>query len=374
MPARSLPPPTPGQPTVLMCLAKHAVVKAEPAAVAPPSPPGRRSEAPIAPGTSGPPEPRTGAEGSAEPLASEAPSQRPPTVSMDKSRYNKLNGKLRIAPQEVRDRYNKLKSKCGSKEFEDFAQSLLSVKGREFPEEFLQQCRTIEDIKENSLASEWMSWKEALTHEDEDILLGALQASPPLLASRPNPRVSPTSSIQWPRNLEVKWVKEGSRELKRKTDATKDVGEVDEDPDSREAFAKKFKADHEPNGVAAHSHSAAPPVQSGVVDPRIKDTCSFLRKAHSAWDRCRRNLDAAIARSQTNANTKGSKVEQDAGRIKEDGDALDAKVQAMERAYLTTNTLTADQIEEAAQLCQDVKGKTEVATKKVAALKSWFDA
>jgi hypothetical protein len=295
------------------------------------------------------------------------------TLSEDKSTYNKINAKLKISPPEIKARYHQLKSKVGTEEFDDFVEKLLSTKGREFSEEFIQECKTIEDIKETGTESHWLSWKEALAKEDEDILVSALKSNPPLLESRSNPRVPQGSSVPWPRNLEVKWVREGSKQLARTTDTSKDVGAMDSDPDSREAFAKKFKLGHVVEGPAVTPHVALS-VQSAGVDPRIKDTCSHLRKAHSAWDRCRRDIEAVVSRSKANANTSGSKVEKDALAIVAVGEELDSKVQAMGRAYLTTNTLTEDQIDEAALLCQGVKDKIKEASKKSSALKAWFAA
>ena len=277
------------------------------------------------------------------------------------------------------ERYKVLKKQPMSADFERFVQDLLSVKGREFPQAFLESCvqhtKTIEDVTEIGTKGKWVSWKEATTYEDEDVLLEGLRATPPTVRSRPSKLLPYGSQIAWPRNLQIFWSHDVENDFRKRKDTETEYGACDTAASSREAFSKRFKSC--PGSQSKQEpkvEPSPPPPPEPKVDPRIKELVAHLRKAHSAWDRCRRDIQITVSRSNGCENTRGSKIEADANKSLARGDELDKAIQEIERACMTNDSLNDEDMEHAAELCQDVKNLIKEAGKKLAALKAWFKA
>ena len=150
---------------------------------------------------------------------------------------------------------------------------------------------------------------------------------------RRNPKLPASSSIPFPRNQQVRFVKEVfSRKRKRGEETRRE--DADEDPETVESFAATY--DHfmhnslnAASSTSAGSNWRAPPGPGkdvGGQAERDKTTVTNLRKAHSLWDRSTRDFEALVRKSGSHPNTTGCKFEKDLALIIKSGASLDSAV------------------------------------------------
>jgi hypothetical protein len=139
------------------------------------------------------------------------------------------------------------------------------------------------------------------------------------IASRQNAMLPPTTKIEWPRNLEVASLTESWNNKRKSIDETSNEVAAGSSTDFEKKFdeyqnmGKKMRADTDVNTAKkAHQDAGKPGVpKKDEVSEQDKVAVANIRKAHSAWDRSRREFSALVSKSASHANTKGCKFELD---------------------------------------------------------------
>ena len=83
-------------------------------------------------------------------------------------------------------------------------------------------------------------------------------------------------------------------------------------------------------------------------------------------------MNSVIAKSQKNLNTQGSKFEEDLKDIRTNCSDLDHMFVQYEHDFMTNGTLSKTEMGEIDDACTKMTALMKVATKKQAALESWF--
>ena len=188
-----------------------------------------------------------------------------------------------------------------------------------------------------------------------------------------------SSSIPFPRNQQVRFVKEVfSRKRKRGEETRRE--DAGEDPETVESFAATYDHFVHNSLNAALSSSAgsnlgAPPGPGkdvGGQAERDKTTVTNLRKAHSLWDRSTRDFEALVRKSGSHPNTTGCKFEKDLVLIITSGASRDSAVKGFEQTFLEGKSFSDEEIKKAADVSNNVLKLVKEGQKKAAALRPWF--
>ena len=159
---------------------------------------------------------------------------------------------------------------------------------------------------------------------------------------------------------------------------------VGHDSESMDGFDAKFatgKLQMHPTRAASSAASSTstageyPPPNGAQPKPeeiRDREIAGHIRKAHNAWDRVRRELDATIAVSAVNVNTKGCKFERDLLTVVETGKDLDAQIVALEQKFMCDTRYSPEEIELAAECGRQLKTTMRTGSKLASAMKQWF--
>ena len=107
-------------------------------------------------------------------------------------------------------------------------------------------------------------------------------------------------------------------------------------------------------------------------EQRDKEALTNLRKAHSAWDRTKRDYTAVLDQSRKIESTKGSKFEKDIEAAIREGIELDSQICQLETQFISTKEFSNDDIEEGTRLGSELHGLIKSGNKKAQALRSWF--
>eukprot|EP00959_Pyramimonas_sp_CCMP1952_P016501 349962-Pyramimonas_sp.AAC.1 len=106
---------------------------------------------------------------------------------------------------------------------------------------------------------------------------------------------------------------------------------------------------------------------------RDKAVVTSLRAAHSAWDRFKRDAEAALAASVQNDRTKGCLFETELrGKILVEGNCVDTAICLLEKKYLQKVPFDDNDLKTGAAKAQDIKDTIKKGGKRVSALQAWF--
>ena len=107
-------------------------------------------------------------------------------------------------------------------------------------------------------------------------------------------------------------------------------------------------------------------------DEKINLAMQQIRRTHGAWDKAKRDFEGIVAQSKNNANTSGCKFELDIGGLGEVCGKLDDQLLVIEKQFNTHNTLTDEEMIQAATIATQMTGKIQDGREKVQAIKSWL--
>ena len=214
----------------------------------------------------------------------------------------------------LKEYYKKLtEDKVGNAaEIKDLMDCVIDAKGKKLPEQLLQKFHKTIDEKETNEGGTWIPWKEAVAKYGEDILTEMVTAK--TISSRPSALLPPNTKIEWPRNLEVAAITESWNNKRSSIDETSNAVDAGSSTDFQTKFEeyqnmnKKMRVSTEGKQAV---NKAAVPADKVEVSEQDKVAVANIRKAHSAWDRSRRDFEALVSKSAGHANTKGCKFELD---------------------------------------------------------------
>lgn len=293
-------------------------------------------------------------------------------MAEDKNEYNKFKYRLNKVPQEIKDYYSgllddKVKNTDEIQEVMDIVK-LSHING--IPDDLVQRSRKIIDVSDSGVEGGWISWREALEFEDEDALLEMIAPGGSVL-SRRSTKLPANTKIEWPRNLQVEY----SRETFSKKQKTEDARSSNAKDENQGTFHNEFSqlqaaAPFANMATPGQPQAPAPAVPEAKAAPglpeRDKTTLLSLRKAHSQWDRSKRDYAALLVKSEAHPNTKGCKFATDLQNSIKTGDKFDSVLVATESHSLAGNIFTDSDIEKGVastnqlvQLVKDSNQKTQ---------------
>ena len=143
------------------------------------------------------------------------------------------------------------------------------------------------------------------------------------------------------------------------------------------------------HGVRSSSQQIAPPAaavnaaaEGGEAGPKeankkeLQDALAGVRKAHSEWDRRRREFNALVRNSKNCQATSGGWFERRLARVMTKGDELDQQLMEFEFTFtsLDNDKDYKHDIEEAASVCHSMVAEIKGAAKCANGLKAGFKA
>ena len=243
-------------------------------------------------------------------------------LSEDKGFYNTFNYNLKKVHSDVqaalKEYYKKLtEDKVGNAaEIKSLMECVIEAKGKELPPKLLSQMHKTIDEKETNEGGTWLPWKEAVAKYGEDILTEMVIAK--TIDSRHNAMLPASTKIEWPRNLEVAALTESWNNKRKSIDETSNEVAAGSSTDFAKKFdeyqnmGKKMRTNTGVNTAKRTPEDAGKTkVEKVEVSEQDKVAAANIRKAHSAWDRSRREFSALISKSSSHDNTKGCKFELD---------------------------------------------------------------
>ena len=201
---------------------------------------------------------------------------------------------------------------------------------------------------------------------------------------RKHPRLPKDTKIEWPYNQQVRYVSTRKKRRKKATEASVENIEVEgaEEFDQFEAAYSRFNLEHfagekgtctgEGSTSSAGSVDQWQPPPQQPEDVRDRLVVAAARKAHTAWDKARREFEGVISHSRENANTKGCKFEKDLGSLIAEGNITDATIVAVEQKHVCGQQLTAAEVQSVATCGKDLKDTMKAGGKLSNAMKQWF--
>ena len=260
----------------------------------------------------------------------------------------------------------------------------------------VRKARKVLETATEGKQGEWMTYREACNKDGEDVV--AEMVAYGTLTCRRNPNLPPTSRIPEPFCNQVAYVKE-TWSGARVAHTVETIGSDHEDGDDREDdpedeqqqfqnFDKKFQ--QITGGVPRLALRQAMPDSAGGVAKKKEDedaenekkekenkerdkiTVQNLRKAHSMFERARREWQATVSQSAANQNTTGSKVELDLDTCIIEAGKTDECMMSVERKFLQGTSLVDSDIRNAAEMTTKLLEQIKGANKKQGALKAWF--
>ena len=236
---------------------------------------------------------------------------------MSKSDSNKLQYKVRTAPQRVKDAWARIKKGGTSQAKSDFARDLMTCARGDYAGMEVYSQTTVESEDKERKHEAWMAWPAFVKQEGLKQALAMVEHK--TVTTRDHPKLVGTG-IEFPDNQQV-----FMETISRETSTT-----------SRDKFHRsgpKATVDADEarsmlSGLPSSSMAAprAAPAASGPVahqpnvdddarqarEAREKDVQSALvsiRKTHSEWDRKRREYSATLAKSARCVATHGNHFE-----------------------------------------------------------------
>jgi len=348
-------------------------------------------------------------------------------LSEDKGMYNTFNYNLKKVHEDVQEAlkeyYKKLtQDKIGNAaEIKSLMECVIETKGTKIPPKVMEHLRKTRDVTSTNEGGAWIPWKEAVAKYGEDILTEMVIAK--TIASRTNAMLPPNSKIEWPRNLEVAALTESWNNKRMSIDETSNEVPAGSSTDFENKFdevqnmVKKMRADT--GMIKKKTPEDAGKPGALPIPEQDKVAVANIRKAHTAWDRNRREFSALISKSSSHANTKGCKFELDlqalvpqgitlqfmetfkvmticlfvvggpprSARIPEidfrtwrvsilshhvTGKTEDEVLQKLEQTFMRGETFTNDDLSLAAATCTKMADIIKTGNKKAVALKPWF--
>ena len=260
-----------------------------------------------------------------------------------------------------------------------------SKKGR-YDESFLTMCRVVTNEDTAGTTGEWEPWRKAANEIGEENLREMVESG--TMVTRLDPRLPPNSKIQWPNNQQVAHVREVWSNLAKQTESKKEVSTKPQDEEGtkkskknlkrqKKNKKKKFQWQSRPSG-------SQPSPQLQVVneakDKQLKDklekdksVVAGIRRAHSAWDRQKRDWEALVEKSNQHPNTKGCKFESALSDLLAAGMTHDKVITAKESKHLRGEALSETDVAEALQECKLLHELMKNGSKKAQALRPWFN-
>jgi len=238
----------------------------------------------------------------------------------------------------------------------------------------------VRDTSSSGTAGEWMSFKEASSKDGEDVVREYIKTG--TMKSKPNPRLGPDSSIEWPWNLVVAYEKQVWGTSNTVETAHEETGS------SSEVAVAKAKATATASRellMAGSSLRADSPVDTFGLREQPKNlgpneatkTCiKHLRLVHSQWDRTRSEWKACLATSALNHNTRDSKIEMDLAKILASCDRDDEHMMQFDLKHRASkkDSLSDSDIVCAGEQATDLVNQIKAGGLKATALVAWFNA
>ncbi len=305
-------------------------------------------------------------------------------LTTDKPRYNKFNYKLRSADSALQEQWRVWKSQeaVDPAGFDAFVDSVIALT----PGDKIASKRTFQDVSRNKLDKEWVPWQEAARKEGEDVLLAQVRAR--TVEARPHPRLLPGSGIEWPKNLQIKYLSERDvsetvyvKEEESKKEIVDDMHpEASDKFDSRWSNRELAKAFSGPTLVDTSSEaSVATPGGSTAEDAlrkaellKQKTAIGHVRVAHRSWDSASREIQSLIKISAGHEYTRGCKFEDDMSKLIKEGQEIDDWLMALDLKFLRGDTLEPEELATAAGHTTSLKRIITEARKIQTTMKPWL--
>ena len=322
-----------------------------------------------------PAEPKTTEPKAAEPKAA-APEQggRPTSFGSSQERVLFWN-KIRKAPDKIKDQWKDKFSKLNAfdEDRNTFISNVLEVGKDGFSNEYFQGLLKVESIDDAGQRGRFWTYKEMVDTEGEDAVLE--MANFKTCDMRRNPRLPPNSAIPWPRNQEF-WKDHDFKDKSTKvTDAKlekSDHGQMD--PEVHEQFRKaaELAKGKKAATMVSKSEEGEGAPNNGPPLEGMRDAIVAAKKAHSEWDRKKRDLEGVVGRSKLNENTKGCKFEQDLEAMIETGIQKDNVLLEYEKKFNTAVKMENEDLVKVKAETEELSKLAKEASKKSSALASWW--
>jgi hypothetical protein len=263
---------------------------------------------------------------------------------------------------------------ANAQELAEFVDTVITSKGGNFEEEFLARCRTVADTTETGEEGGWIPWKEAADKEGEDCLLEMVQAGTVIV--RRHPKLPLNSSIPYPRNQQVKYEREVWSRKRKTTEETTHHKKEEASGSAVASHNADFEAQVQSVGKVSKKAEAAQGPQEpqpNANEQRDKEALTNVRKAHSAWDRARRDYMSVVSKSKQNESTKETKTEKDLETLIAAGNAADENICTLEVQFMGCKSFTTDDIADVVRLSQELHGLIKTGNKKAQGLRTWFN-
>ena len=104
-----------------------------------------------------------------------------------------------------------------------------------------------------------------------------------------------------------------------------------------------------------------------------KSSLAQVRKAHNAWDKAKRDMNACVLTSMNHEATKGCKFEKDISSTIVSGNKVDETLVLLETKAIQGNKYTNEDLQKITTETETLKGYIKTGTRLTQALKAWFN-
>ena len=222
-------------------------------------------------------------------------------LAENKSLYNKLyyRGKQCAG---LWEKWESLAGMASKEEQRRWVDDVVKYKAHVIPPRLVMEKHIIESSNSKSKESGWINFKAAADLDGETAVREMIAFGS--VKTRRHPQLPPDSTLEWPHDQQVFYVTEKATS----TEAEKDISEAQGDePMDEEKFdarrrATKAEVAHVAPPAATKARQAAPPPAAQQTQPtdhaRDKECIAALRKAHSQWDRTKKDWMALLVKAR----------------------------------------------------------------------------
>ena len=282
--------------------------------------------------------------------------------------------RLRSAPAHVKETWNKVKAGGALATAKDkFVHGILAVSRGDYTGMEVITKEILEHSVSSVEEAGCLSWKQMMDREGEDKTLIMLKLG--TVRCTPDPRVPDGCGVEYPRNqlfhyVDVKQLTQTCQRGSVEMGSTMQL-DADDAKDVHAMLAASSTARLAPALTASPSLPAAPVAAlSRDGDKRAEKALANLRKAHSEWDRKRREFLSVLSRGRQIKETKDSLFMIQLQEQVDAGDDVDSDILSHEIQVAASASIGDDMLTECAAKCTTLAETAKKANNMSLALKT----
>ena len=258
-------------------------------------------------------------------------------ITEDKELYNAI--KYRLGKVGLGGQWKSLHKTADDQGLAELLQELFRGKPGEIDPEYMKKMKRVERFEQETEEGGWIPWDKACAEEGgADLLKEIVEAG--TVQARRNKKLPANSSIQWPRNLQIKFVEDRFKKGKKTTDETTQEQEATE-TDQQEMNADRVQV----VGFRAAGEGVQPKNTQVEAEKREQEECrkaaqAHITKAHTAFDQFRRDARSVLDPAKEHRSTRGCVVIDDLEKLLEQVDSRGKALMACE-ALMKQGTIEA---------------------------------